>query len=137
MDKEMLEYRIRETAEEVFSRSGGPGGQNVNKLNTRVTLRIELNRLELSEIQLARLHRILVNRINAEGMLVLQCSETRSQLRNREIALERAVHLIGSALQQEKKRRPTRPTAASRERRLKKKQNRGRQKQQRNWQQDE
>lgn len=132
----MLEYRIREAAEEVFSRSGGPGGQNVNKLNTQVCLRISLDRLELSTWQLDRVQRILANRINAEGKLVLQCSETRSQARNREIALGRAVQLVDSALQQQKKRRPTRPTAASRERRLKKKKHNSRQKQQRNWQQD-
>ncbi len=122
---------IRQISREEFSRSSGPGGQNVNKVNTQVTLRIPIDLLELRADESDRVRRRLANRCNAEGELVIQVSDTRSQHANREIAVERAADLIAYALRRPKKRRPTRPSAAARERRLKGKHHRSRTKQNR------
>lgn len=119
--RDELEQQIRAAARESFSRSGGPGGQNVNKVNTQVTLHVPLGGLALSEAERERLVERLSNRITAENELVVQCSETRSQAQNREIALSRALSLIDHALQPQRTRRPTRPSRAARERRLERK----------------
>jgi len=120
-----LEREIRSSARESFSRSGGPGGQNVNKVSTQVTVHVPLGELSLSEEELARVRDRLAGRITGDDELVVQCSQTRSQVRNREIALARAVSLIGSAVVPPAPRRPTRPGRAARERRMEAKRRRG------------
>jgi ribosome-associated protein len=100
-----------------FSRSSGPGGQNVNKVNTRVSLSLIPEELEgLSPEELLQIKQKLHNRINLAGELRIDVSDTRNQLMNREISIERMAELIVEALKKPKKRRKTKPSRASRER---------------------
>ncbi|MGI9189215.1 MAG: alternative ribosome rescue aminoacyl-tRNA hydrolase ArfB [Longimicrobiaceae bacterium] len=107
------------------SRSGGPGGQHVNTSSTRVELEWDVAASPtLSEKQRARILARLRNRISDAGVLRLTEEGSRSQHRNRETVVERFAELVRDALRQRKKRRPTRPTAGSRERRLRAKRRR-------------
>ena len=104
---------------ESFMRASGPGGQNVNKVSSAVELRFEAaTSPSISTPVKNRLRRLAGRRWTTEGALVLQCDETRSQVRNREIIRERLKELITAALKPPKKRIPTRPTLGSKKRRL-------------------
>jgi ribosome-associated protein len=115
-----------------FSRSSGPGGQHVQKSSTRVELLFDVaNSLSLSDEQRARVLKRLAGYVDAEGVLHLVSHSERSQVRNREEVVARFQALVQRALKRRKQRKPTRPTAASRERRLRSKKRRGEIKRQR------
>ena len=101
------------------SRSGGAGGQNVNKVSSKVELIFDVTKsVQFTAEQKEIIFVKLANRIDNEGLLHLQCDETRSQLKNKEMVFERFLKIIKSALIPIKKRKPSKPTKSSVRKRL-------------------
>ncbi len=112
----MSEVRFR------TSRSGGPGGQNVNKLETRVELEFDVGSSpSLSDQQRSRILEALASRIDSAGILRVVSSESRSQWQNKQLAIEKFAKLLRKAITPRKKRIQTRPSKSSRERRMEQK----------------
>jgi ribosome-associated protein len=115
-----------------YARSGGPGGQNVNKVASKAVLRFDLRGSpSLPEAARERALRLLASRLTRDGALVLSSDAYRDQPRNREAVLERLRELLRGAVTVPKRRRPTAPSAAARERRLASKKARARRKRER------
>lgn len=100
------------------SRSGGPGGQHVNKVETRVTIEVDVETLPLSEDQKRKVRERLRGRINKEDVLRVTSQAERSQIANRDHALDRLEQLLRDALRERKARRKSRVPKAQKQRRL-------------------
>jgi len=114
------------------SRSSGPGGQNINKLNTKVAVIFDIeNSGFLNPQQKEIILKKLGNRITKDSRLIVESQKFRTQKANRDFAVEKLMELIENALKKPKIRKPTKPTAAAVERRLKRKKSKSLLKQQR------
>ena len=108
-----------------FIRASGPCGQNVNKVATAVQLRYDVMNSSLPEETRGRLIQLAGRKVSDEGLLVIEAKKYRTQEQNREDAIRRLIVLLRKAFEKPKARKKTRPTAASREKRLKGKKQRG------------
>lgn len=140
MDPIVVNARIVVPAEAIewhAVRSGGPGGQNVNKVASKVELRIQPDLIRgLDEGQRARLHRRIATSVNSEGEWVITSQRSRSQVQNLEDARQKALAEIVAIVPAPRPRRKTRPSRAARERRLSEKRQASERKKQRSWRHD-
>jgi ribosome-associated protein len=121
MESRPLAFRPFDKEYEIqTSRSGGPGGQHVNKTETKVELRFHIDNSELlSEEEKAAIKEKQKQRINNDGYLQIFAQEYRSQRQNKELAVKRFLHYLSESLKKKKKRVPTKPSKQAVEKRLK------------------
>ncbi|MBW8242468.1 aminoacyl-tRNA hydrolase [Muricauda oceani] len=118
MDKKQIHRELQFKA----MRSSGAGGQHVNKVSSKVELTFNIPASEgLSEREKQRIQLKLKSRLTNDGAIVLQCDEARSQHRNKDLVVKRFFEILKNALVVPKKRKPTKPTKSSKEKRLKSK----------------
>jgi ribosome-associated protein len=108
------------------SRSSGPGGQNVNKVNSKITLHWNVSQSTvLTEEEKATIHHKLATHITNEGVLQITSQEARSQLQNKEIAIQKLKQLLTKAFAKKKARKPTKPSKAAKQKRIQQKKQHG------------
>lgn len=118
MDKTLIVQELQFKA----VRSGGAGGQHVNKVSTKIELVFDVySSNALTDVEKERIATKLAGRLTKENMLLLQCDESRSQHKNKELVIKRFLELLENALKVPKKRRPTKPSKSAIEKRLKSK----------------
>jgi ribosome-associated protein len=120
--REAIENWVRRHFRISFSRSSGPGGQNVNKLNTKVTAWVRISSMDIfGDRERAAIESRLSSRLNRNGELVIRVQDTRSQAQNSDLAVRRITDLIVDATKKRRKRLMTHPTLRSMEERIKSK----------------